>query len=226
MGTLGYNILMAIKYLAGERLVGTAAERAGITATYWYEQPLQANSLVLSTDTAWYWTIIAMKNTTGSAHSTNQLVVYLDKVGSPTATTRARIYAADNSVLATSTDTVLSSALTAEALGSNVEFKFNFATTTVPINGFVGVYTTDTDSDSNFVNVAVQQDPAVSGVPTHGIGGVSPAATTWSSSYTSATFTCKVGLANLNLPKGAIFEESDTGKHYMWDGTSTWNEMT
>ena len=30
-----------------------------------------------------------------------------------------------------------------------------------------------------------------------------------------------------NLPNGAIFEESDgTGKHYMWDGTDTWNEIT
>ena len=29
------------------------------------------------------------------------------------------------------------------------------------------------------------------------------------------------------LPNGAIFEESDgTGKHYMWDGTDTWNEIT
>ena len=29
-----------------------------------------------------------------------------------------------------------------------------------------------------------------------------------------------------NLPNGAIFEESDTGKHYMFDGTSAWNEIT
>ena len=29
-----------------------------------------------------------------------------------------------------------------------------------------------------------------------------------------------------NLVNGAIFEESDTGKHYMFDGTSAWNEMT
>ena len=28
-----------------------------------------------------------------------------------------------------------------------------------------------------------------------------------------------------NLVNGTIFEESDTGKHYMFDGTSTWNEM-
>ena len=29
-----------------------------------------------------------------------------------------------------------------------------------------------------------------------------------------------------NLTNGTIFEESDTGKHYMFDGTSAWNEIT
>ena len=29
-----------------------------------------------------------------------------------------------------------------------------------------------------------------------------------------------------NLPNGAIFEESDTGKIYMFDGSQTWNEVT
>jgi len=28
-----------------------------------------------------------------------------------------------------------------------------------------------------------------------------------------------------NTPNGTIYEESDTGKHYMFDGTSAWNEM-
>ena len=28
-----------------------------------------------------------------------------------------------------------------------------------------------------------------------------------------------------NIPNGAIFEEQDTGKIYMFDGTSAWNEM-
>ena len=27
------------------------------------------------------------------------------------------------------------------------------------------------------------------------------------------------------LTNGTIFEESDTGKHYMFDGTSAWNEV-
>ena len=31
---------------------------------------------------------------------------------------------------------------------------------------------------------------------------------------------------SFNVPNGTIFEESDTGKHYMFDGTDTWNEMT
>jgi len=29
-----------------------------------------------------------------------------------------------------------------------------------------------------------------------------------------------------NVPNGTIFEELDIGKHYMFDGTSTWNEIT
>jgi len=29
-----------------------------------------------------------------------------------------------------------------------------------------------------------------------------------------------------NLPNGTLFEETDTGTHYMWDGTDTWNEVT
>ena len=29
-----------------------------------------------------------------------------------------------------------------------------------------------------------------------------------------------------NYPNGTLFEESDTGKHYMFDGTSAWNEIT
>ena len=32
-------------------------------------------------------------------------------------------------------------------------------------------------------------------------------------------------ISTFNAPNGAIFEESDTGKHYMFDGTDTWNEM-
>ena len=33
------------------------------------------------------------------------------------------------------------------------------------------------------------------------------------------TLTGKLGSPNV------IFEESDTGKHYIWDGSSAWNEI-
>ena len=33
------------------------------------------------------------------------------------------------------------------------------------------------------------------------------------------------GLIIPYFSNGTIFEESDTGKHYMFDGTDTWNEM-
>jgi len=38
--------------------------------------------------------------------------------------------------------------------------------------------------------------------------------------------TVPIALSYPNLPNGAIFEESDTGKHYMFNGTSAWNEIT
>ena len=39
-------------------------------------------------------------------------------------------------------------------------------------------------------------------------------------------FDCNSSFVYPNLPNGTIFEESDTGKHYMFDGTDTWNEIT
>ena len=44
---------------------------------------------------------------------------------------------------------------------------------------------------------------------------------------TSGTPTIALNFTDVspNLPNGTILEESDTGKHYMFDGTSAWNEM-
>jgi hypothetical protein len=38
-------------------------------------------------------------------------------------------------------------------------------------------------------------------------------------------FNCDSTHTYPNLTNGTIFEESDTGKHYMFDGSQTWNEM-
>ena len=29
-----------------------------------------------------------------------------------------------------------------------------------------------------------------------------------------------------NLPNGVIFEDTTDGNHYMWNGSTTWNEIT
>jgi len=42
----------------------------------------------------------------------------------------------------------------------------------------------------------------------------------------SATVTNGATNTYPNLSNGTLFEESDTGKHYMFDGTDTWNEVT
>jgi len=43
--------------------------------------------------------------------------------------------------------------------------------------------------------------------------------------YDGSSLANAVEIVYPNLPNGTIFEESDTGKHYMFDGTSAWNEM-
>ena len=221
---------MAVKYLAGERIIGTAAERAGITATYWHEQTAQNNSLVMSVDHQWRWNNLTHKNVSGSSQSMNKLVVYLSKDGTPTSTLRGAIYAADQTSndsqapLATSTNSIVGTSLAADANGSYTEYEFDFVTYTVPANGFVGVYVDETENEGNWIKVAVKQDPAP--CSSWGIGGTSANPATQFQEYSSACITCKVGLDyNLSVPNGAIYEESDTGKHYMWDGTSAWNEI-
>lgn len=42
----------------------------------------------------------------------------------------------------------------------------------------------------------------------------------WDSKLRGVTYTYP------NMPKGTIFEASDTGKHWMWDGTSAWEEIS
>jgi len=49
----------------------------------------------------------------------------------------------------------------------------------------------------------------------------------WISALGTPDFTAGLTFTYPNAPNGGIFEESDgTGKQYMWDGTSAWNEIT
>ena len=48
---------------------------------------------------------------------------------------------------------------------------------------------------------------------------------TWATSSSITVFGADDFSNPPSLSNGTIFEESDTGKHYMWDGSSAWNEI-
>jgi len=56
-------------------------------------------------------------------------------------------------------------------------------------------------------------------------GVISGISSMYSDSDLKLYYNCDNTIAYPNLTNGTIFEESDTGKIYMFDGTSAWNEM-
>jgi len=57
-------------------------------------------------------------------------------------------------------------------------------------------------------------------------GVISGISSMYSDSDLKLYYNCDNTIAYPNLTNGTIFEESDTGKIYMFDGTDTWNEIT
>jgi len=57
-------------------------------------------------------------------------------------------------------------------------------------------------------------------------GVISGISSMYSDSDLKLYYNCDNTITFPNLTNGTIFEESDTGKHYMFDGTSAWNEIT
>jgi len=57
-------------------------------------------------------------------------------------------------------------------------------------------------------------------------GVISGISSMYSDSALKLYYNCDNTIAYPNLSNGTIFEESDTGKHQMFDGTDTWNEIT
>ena len=55
-------------------------------------------------------------------------------------------------------------------------------------------------------------------------GGTSNMSIKWFKFWDDTTTATAISYPNLS--NGTLFEESDTGKHYMFDGTSAWNEVT
>ena len=217
------NLELAVKYLAGNRLYGTDAERLALTGTNWYEFTSQENQISLTDGNVNYPFIIAHKNTSGSTQSTNNLTLYLSKkTGTPTSST---IYSAiwddtsPNPVKQYDGSTMSTDDLEADSNGSFTAYNFTFdPARDVEADWSVGIWTDTTYSDPDFVYVAVNYS-----------GGEDTQIRKSGASWTTLTadrLTTAIGTAtDLNLPNGTTFLTSDTNKLYMWNGTDTWNEV-
>jgi hypothetical protein len=215
---------MAVKYLAGDRLQGTAAERAALTtgATSTCQGEAYSGDYIGlgHTGAGGDKTHVGMSPITSNTligTVASGIKFKMRTSGSPTdPVVKAQIYNASNVLQQTSTNTI------ADLDGTFTLREFNFATSFTVTVGFKYVVTLEsgTVSDSNRVDLNQSGSTADN--------NNSPYQT--SSGWYNMTLPCTICFTAPavypNLPNGAIFEESDgTGKHYMWDGTNTWNEM-
>jgi len=243
------SLELAIKYLAGERLVGTAAERAALnvvtvgdtttvssmtdvvfdattqigTLTY------SGNEITLSGDT------YARHGINGNFQYQNSGTQVLQCVAQKTGTSawiRLGLSAAKLvEVGVTGNAEHQMEYAIRSADDQRTWYKTGSSTWTQYMAGTADNVTFKVSN--NLTTVTYYADSTIMGTTTHG----DPSA-----AYYPATLVAQTGTAGSyvfdytgdvristtaypNLTNGTIFEESDTGKIYMFDGTSAWNEM-
>jgi len=217
---------LAIKYLAGERLVGTAAERLAMlpsTFAYWYEHTTQTADSSPITKSSGYDYIAAHKILSANSDEiVKRVSLYLKKNNASfTGTLYCRIYSdsATRSVIATGTYSGVGYITGSQLTTSYVWYDFDFDGVEIDTGYRVGV---ENESDTGTTNWAKIGYSVNDGSEKIGTGG-----TSWSS-YPELEWNIKISGTSTypDLTNGTIFEETDTFKHYMWDGTDTWNEVT
>jgi len=277
------SLELAIKYLAGERIIGTAAERATMTTlgTAGWTQMDAGESFTINTstgkidfdlkggsidnlyydlgtvsDSAWQVRMI-INFTSGASNNTNNGDQYLrfgitNESGSQTggnnnASNGANMAFADHHTSQPSNerweihaDSSTSSSLL-HGTTTGVDYYITFKRTassgsnnvsadvkTVSHTGtsLTGLPLTEdlTDTGSTHLYFANRETSGGS-LP---IAGTIRALQVWKDSAGSGSIGFEPTFTNSypNLSNGTLFEESDTGKHYMFDGTDTWNEMS
>ena len=281
---------MAIKYLAGDRLIGTAAERAALTTSA-YPSPTYSNTFTSTTDFSTTSTSHANVNSTvaGALYhdveraSTNKACQWalpaalsntvwtlrfqstMTDVGTSGQTNRVFIgmsnlqYSAGSSSshefigVATKANTSqkiwypLSTKANNLDVGDNDSATYALSETTIYVEirrksatSFYVSWTTNSDYTTGATtNIGVVGEDGGSGtVEDLQYFLVSNVEVAFSGGLTATKGNIPLveiwnGVDGVNLvytypslPNGAIFEESDTGKIYMFDGTDTWNEVT
>jgi hypothetical protein len=270
---------MAIKYLAGDRLQGTAAERAALTTGYTDGNGLNGTATAITVDTA-----VEPSFTTGcyDFNGTSSKVTISDSLGT-TAFSLSTWFRTDSASGNQSIYGQLGLGLNLYMSGSNIRCSQGgggsqlIGSTTISADTWYNVIFTKTasvgsgtaklylnnsleDTETDWSDFQTSQTSLISGHQTDWWNGFITDFAIWNTVISSATrtainagsgalisslsdkanittyypFTSLDGstVTNVatsvypNLPNGGIFEESDTGKHYMWDGTDTWNEIT
>jgi len=227
---------MAIKYLAGDRIIGTAAERATIpssveTFTWAYNGASNDNSL--NTYTAppniqfGGFQFEAGNVMIGKTFNSVTQVWRRRNTNSSSGTIYAKYYRASANAttsIATSDTYSIPSLPTSNDYSGGQSVTFTFSSpVTVEVNDRV-MYETALAYDQQgspelwFRTEAGSVNTRWARNGNDTITYIDNEEPIGTASYgTASTF---------NAPNGTIFEESDTGTHYMWNGTDTWNEVT
>ena len=204
---------MAIKYLAGERLIGTAAERPVEAETCQqaghYDYGVGAND-VMGVN------VVSGSNLIGKVITKVSFWIKYTG-GALNGTLYCRAWDSSGNVPSTVAAN-FGSIAGSEITGSYVKHTFTISSGTYTIlNGSqIGI---EYDGSANELWFEGMNDGSAYGNWFQHDGSYSLTNATKAPSF------CYTEPPDINTPNGTIFEESDTGKHYMFDGTSTWNEI-
>ena len=215
---------MTVKYLAGNRLTGSNAERLLLPNIIRDYQGTATSAGGLADYAGWEkWN--ALKITADEAGEKLKYVdVSLGKAGSPTGNVQVVVLQGSdpNASPTESSDTVNVSTLSAmsssTAAGNLADVRFTFSSEyTLVEDDYIAITTTCTDHSFNTTNVYVGQ---LTSTPYRWYANEEH------TSWTNASPAIRMKLVDSkNLQSGSIFTEWDSGDHYIWSG-SAWNEMS
>jgi len=218
---------LAIKYLAGDRLWGTNAERLALTIdTEVYSRATGESAQDLSETT---YSRVGMKATSITAGNMNKLTAKIRVAGSghdDAHIVYCRIRNSSGTIVAQAEKTIAQ--LTGG--GTATEYAWTGFTGSGVTNGIVEI-------DDGFYCLLEYAYGDATNYLAVSFDNSGETGWSWvqyvesSSSYTTYTnwamSYCIIGETTLpNLSNGTIFITSDTNVHYMWDGTDAWNTIT
>ena len=217
---------MAVKYLAGNRFIGTAGER--LTSTTHQAGDVNSkddNQFVQSSN----WAGNIYDHADYSGIIIKQVTAWIRWLDGSEAITCSAFAVSSNGQPDLSTQLFTADA-TVTGSGNPQERTWSFAnnTTATPAHGNNGFFLAfnSPNSDDYSPNAVYRTEGYTASAITH-LHGAKKYSGSWTDETTNQYIIHLTYNANAlpNIPSGSIFEESDTGKHYMFDGTDTWNEV-